>query len=336
VIKDGLQLSEKYERLISKVSKLVTKCRKSTVLADELRAFSKKVHQKNVTRWNSILFMIRSVIKLRPEEVKAIMNLLPKKKKAKVELTKSDYEMLTELEKVLSIFEFATDEFQSNLCSISRVYPSILLIKHELLNNLDDAKFTKELRKDLYDRLAARFDTLIENDVFKLATFLDPNFGLEAFRVDHRPLLLQCLKKHLKSFEIDKYNTSEILFGPMTRDEALKSIQVAKPSYLKFSSSDKINNNLSNLDSLDHAIQDYVRLSSNSPSIDPFDFWKKNQQSMPILAELAMKVLGVPASSGSVERMFNISGNIFSDKRRKIGIKLLERLVFLKLNEKFF
>ena len=39
----------------------------------------KKFHKKNVTRWNSILFMARSVLKLTPTEYKAIRDSLPKK-----------------------------------------------------------------------------------------------------------------------------------------------------------------------------------------------------------------------------------------------------------------
>jgi hypothetical protein len=43
----------------------------------------------------------------------------------------------------------------------------------------------------------------------------------------------------------------------------------------------------------------------------------------------------VPATSAPVERIFNLSGHIFSEKRRRLGMKLFERLVFLKLNEKY-
>ena len=50
---------------------------------------------------------------------------------------------------------------------------------------------------------------------------------------------------------------------------------------------------------------------------------------------LARKILAVPASSDSVERMFNISEHVFSNKIR-IGGKFFESLVFLKLNEHNF
>jgi hypothetical protein len=51
------------------------------------------------------------------------------------------------------------------------------------------------------------------------------------------------------------------------------------------------------------------------------------------MGALAMKYLGVPASSAGVERMFSIAGHIFSVKRRRMGTRLFSELVFLKLND---
>jgi len=65
------------------------------------------------------------------------------------------------------------------------------------------------------------------------------------------------------------------------------------------------------------------------------EFWKANHAKFPLLANLAKKYLGIPASSASVERMFSICGHILSLRRRKMGIKIFGEIVFLKLNEMF-
>jgi hypothetical protein len=92
-------------------------------------------------------------------------------------------------------------------------------------------------------------------------------------------------------------------------------------------------NEITELDDLDKTINDYITLISNHKYKCPLSFWKSNEIAFPLLAPLAKKFLGVPASSASVERMFNISGHIFSNKRRRTGVKLFESLVFCKLNE---
>jgi hypothetical protein len=71
---------------------------------------------------------------------------------------------------------------------------------------------------------------------------------------------------------------------------------------------------------------------------DPLEFWKLHQHTnnLSSLSILAKKFLEVPASSSDVERMFSISGHIFNPKRLRMGTKLFERLVFLKLNENLF
>jgi hypothetical protein len=85
--------------------------------------------------------------------------------------------MLAELVVVLDYFEWATNEFQSNKVSVSRVYPTIMALRNALIDNIDDYSYTQKLRKDLLDSLNARFDSLVANDVFLISTFLDPNFG---------------------------------------------------------------------------------------------------------------------------------------------------------------
>ena len=87
---------------------------------------------------------------------------------------------------------------------------------------------------------------------------------------------------------------------------------------------------------MDLLIEDYVQIISNGSFNDALGFWKTYEKTWPLLAELAKRYLGVPATGASNERDFSISGHIFSNKRRNMGLKLFEQLVFLKLNEKFF
>ena len=64
--------------------------------------------------------MIRSVLKVSPAEFKTIRNSMPtatlqqKEVKKKFDISPNEREMLEELKVVLEMFEFVTDEFQTN------------------------------------------------------------------------------------------------------------------------------------------------------------------------------------------------------------------------------
>ena len=86
-------------------------------------------------------------------------------------------------------------------------------------------------------------------------------------------------------------------------------------------------------------LSDYIKHVSSftcDSNFSVLNFWKQNETRWPLLAKIAQKVLGVPASSAEVERMFSWSGHIFSNKRRKMKPKTFEALVFCKLNESLF
>lgn len=119
-MKDGLKLNEEYTQLIKKVSKdIVSKTKVSNLIAEEIRAIEKVLKNYVITRWNSILFMIRSVLKLTDKDFKMLRDKMNKKTEKQKEvrnnfkLSETERNMLIELEKLLSLFEWMTNEFQS-------------------------------------------------------------------------------------------------------------------------------------------------------------------------------------------------------------------------------
>ena len=73
VIKDGLNFDDRYSKLIDRISTdIVSKSKFSHHLAEELRLLDVKLCKQNLTRWNSILFMVRSVLKLSSEQYRNI------------------------------------------------------------------------------------------------------------------------------------------------------------------------------------------------------------------------------------------------------------------------
>ena len=74
-----------------------------------------------------------------------------------------------------------------------------MFLKKNLL--LGNNVFTSLIRKELAKSLEERFGKLIsENDIFILATMLDPNFGRTAIPLADRPAAINILKHHLIKF----------------------------------------------------------------------------------------------------------------------------------------
>ena len=119
-----------------------------------------------------------------------------KQRKAKTdfELKVDEREILNELIIVLEWFEFVTDELQSNRVSISRVYPCVNYLQFNLKDKKGTFDHVDDFCESLLSSLERRFGKAIKNEVYVVSTFLDPNFGLDIFPPEEKPLVLKKLK----------------------------------------------------------------------------------------------------------------------------------------------
>lgn len=69
------------------------------------------------------------------------------------------------------------------------------------------------------------------------------------------------------------------------------------------------------------------------PQIDmdccPVEWWRAHEGAYPVIATLAMKYLGSPATTVPCERLFSQSGNIVSKKRASLKPNNVNKLVCL-------
>jgi hypothetical protein len=213
------------------------------------------------------------------------------------------------------------------------VYPCIGTLKYKLLLNVDDYKYTKEIRRHLIKRVCDRFGSWVESDVCLISTLLDPQFGIEAFKIDKRDFVIERLKFHLDNFSASIGQIqSNITKDSKYQSEADKPAKIDKKRedfYLKYKDESQLNSKDVNFLS----IQVYIRCVSKHHYNCALKFWQAHESTWPKLALVAKKFLSVPASSAAAERMFSIAGNIFDSRRRRMSSKLLQQLVFLKLNE---
>ena len=65
---------------------------------------------------------------------------------------------------------------------------------------------------------------------------------------------------------------------------------------------------------------------------DIMDFWKSQEQILPKLSTVAKRILGIPASSTSSERLFSHAGIILTDQRTLLSAEKLDDLLFYMWN----
>lgn len=295
----------------------------SSILSQELKDMNKKLLKDFSVRWNIIYIMIKSYNKLTVEEVKKLINNVKREERAAVTFSVRDKALIDELEDVLSILFYATQLFQKSRVSSSAVYPVIVYLKSELVKDKSKdstslfTSITKSFRVSLFKFITSRFGSLMYDNVFRQATFLDPLFGPTCFDSYNRNQVIDSIKSIFDQGLINN-SSKEKNINKKSGGEFIGKLK-------KFS--------LDNTESDYDEITDYMRFVSTIEVQCPLMFWKVNCIHWPNLAKIAKKVLGVPATSASVERMFSIAGHIFQAKRRRMSDKLFASVVFCKLNE---
>ena len=71
----------------------------------------------------------------------------------------------------------------------------------------------------------------------------------------------------------------------------------------------------------------YLDKAAEHLHTDPLVFWKVHAGEFPRLAQLAKIYLAIPASSGSVERLFSIAGAVQRARRARLQWKTIKNLL---------
>ncbi|CAM9467052.1 unnamed protein product, partial [Ectocarpus sp. 4 AP-2014] len=64
--------------------------------------------------------------------------------------------------------------------------------------------------------------------------------------------------------------------------------------------------------------------------LDPLDWWRVRCTYFPHLANLARRVLAIPATQAESERLFSCAGNIVTKNRNNLAPSTVELLVLLR------
>lgn len=77
-------------------------------------------------------------------------------------------------------------------------------------------------------------------------------------------------------------------------------------------------------------IESYLAQPRESDSCDILCYWYTRSREFPILSSLAKKYLAIPATTGSVERLFSMTGSIARARRARTTPKTFENIMLYK------
>ncbi|KAK3920431.1 E3 SUMO-protein ligase ZBED1 [Frankliniella fusca] len=76
-------------------------------------------------------------------------------------------------------------------------------------------------------------------------------------------------------------------------------------------------------------LDQYLREASDTTTEDLLEWWKTKGKAYPKLQALARRLLGIPASSASSERVFSKAGFIVNSRRKRLHPKTVDAIIFL-------
>lgn len=325
VIKNGFKQAGNINKVISKVSTIVSHVKKSIHAAEVLES-EKALQKANTTRWNSQLNMIRSVLR-NPEEK---LNSLETQK-----LTNCDRKIISDLVEILTPFETATQCVQGDkVMTSSMIVPCIRVLKVKMsLSQKFSSKFVLALKESVYTRLS-KYE---ECDAFLLASALDPRFKLKWCANDE----YRTLKEKLVTIVNTSHHTSSGIDSMTshvgTSLESLPSVPSVEKKQSASATSffqDLIQSPSSscNLNDTELLVEEYLSAPCLPQEDDPLIYWKNHEKRFSCIAKLVPKYLCMPASSTPVERLFSIAGKVFRPERCRLSDKTFETLMFIKCN----
>jgi len=347
VVIKALSLVDAWAVIASRLNKLVGHFNHSAKatsilkkIAVEMKASRTTLVQNVVTRWNSDLKQIQSVVDLydclvrMSEGDSSLGSLIP---------SRDDLAYMRGVCALLEPFELF-----SNLASSDKG-PTLHHVVHQVASIKKKLQMVIERRRMLftYEVDAVARELLLQLDrrfpeggtaciEFATAHFLDPRFkgiGLEPYGryEETKASVVEGMLQLVRGDDTERTPSppaSESLVESDDDDEAFDSLLRAKygrnPTRPSVLSRSVLETNCE----MDMYCQDAVL----PKDADVLSFWRNQRKKFPIMARLARKFFCIPAASSTSERVFSTAGNIISPRRTCLGVDNIEMLVYLKEN----
>jgi hypothetical protein len=285
------------------------------------------VVKANNTRWNSTLYAFQRLIILKPAismlkaSLLSDMSLYIRKEGERLEelyLTVYEWKVIKEIVELLSPFEEATRLLSGiKYPTIGFTYPSMYNLRDKLETDFDllETNDARNCRDVILEDIITRWE--FPQDLCLKGSFFDPRFKSLDF-ISSQDHIINQLKEE---YEILKQDITPILSDRDTdKLTTMGNFWKKKNAKITAPINDEFQHYLNVLEL--PALEEY----------DPFLWWATNKNQYPILHQIAMKYISIPATSVPSERLFSDAKNLITPQRTRLDSFLINQLMFLKRN----
>ena len=217
---------------------------------------------------------------------------------------------------------------------VERIY-SMHCIIDEFLTNLNNNKygigFARELKRQIEERFPQKGTV---NKWRRMANYLAPQFKGIHLEEENK---LSITKDEIE-VEVAKVlpNDSEPRQGEGLDLEPEDPVPLSPTSKLRSKMQARQHRLRTQQDQLSATKREMLRYESFSlpcKDVDILSWWKDHERVLPLLSQVAKKVLTIPCSSSKSERVFSTGGNFVTAKRNSLAPKKVEDLILIKENK---
>lgn len=173
-IKDAINEHDSINRLLVKVGNIVRSVRKSTLNTEQTDALGVRPTTACITRWNSQLKMIDSILRLFQKDPLWQTKL----KTTAAHISLNEVRQLTHLVRVLTPLADLTDNLQRELGNLGMILPAVSEIK-SLLTDAALPMMIAAFAETLANNISSRYERYYSDKHILLASVLDPRFKTE-------------------------------------------------------------------------------------------------------------------------------------------------------------
>lgn len=293
--------------------------------------------QEVPTRWNSCFKMLQRLLILR----KAIMGQITREEHV---LYPSQWTLIEQIVEVLEPIKVISEV----LCGVkyptmSFTFPAIMELVNVKLASESPSSTIAEFKAAIKQNLEDHLQDQTQRNIMEVCGFIDPRFKhlefLSAMEKENCEELVQKIARKLRDNTETEVTFKDSDCGPQKRKfEEIESDDEDGPSSKKFAlmfgdkcvaaarkchSTEQRNKVLAEMER--YKAEDVLAMTKS-----PLKWWKVNESRYPILALVAKKYLGIPASSVPCERVFSQAGQIVTKQRAGMSPGTAEMMVFLK------